>query len=122
MAFSPETYALLKAQGGGGGGSSGNGVFWVHFDGFGQPDKTPEEIASAIESGALITAVDSEGIIFDEVTNMVYDGLLVMLVLQCFNVNNNILTAGTLVFEREAPDDPGSWNFNSSKYVLTPLT
>lgn len=58
MAFSPETYALLKAQGGGGGGSSG--VLIVHQDDDTYAlDKTWQELYDAVAQGKLCLLVDS---------------------------------------------------------------
>lgn len=51
MAFSPETYALLKGQGGGGGGGS----LIVHYNGSTQlMDKTVQEIYDAMTSGTPV--------------------------------------------------------------------
>lgn len=54
MAFSPETYALLKGQGGGGGGSESS-VFVIEII-YGDEvalDKTWNEIKNAFQSGKL---------------------------------------------------------------------
>ena len=50
MAFSPETYALLKGQGGGGGG--GGSIFLIHRVNE-TLDKTWQEIYNAAKSGKL---------------------------------------------------------------------
>ena len=64
MAFSPETYALLKAQGGGGGGGGESPVLIIHstFDestGATTLDKTWNEIFSAITSDKLCVVFNS---------------------------------------------------------------
>lgn len=56
MAFSPETYALLKAQGGGGGGGGESSVFPIEqtfSDGVFTLNKTWQEINNAARSGKL---------------------------------------------------------------------
>lgn len=56
MAFSPETYALLKAQGGGGGGGGESAVLAIRsedVEGSFTLDKTWDEIFSAVSNGKI---------------------------------------------------------------------
>ena len=63
MAFSPETYALLKSQGGGGGGGSDSLVLSVNVDWNYDPPRldTPwNVIDTALKANKIVTIHDEE--------------------------------------------------------------
>ena len=73
MAFSPETYALLKGQGGGGGGSGSPEVLKITLSEDGVGDKTWKEVHDSLAAGIIpiITSSDEDGVYMQYVEDAV---------------------------------------------------
>lgn len=124
MAFSPETYALLAGQSGGGGGSGGDNLFIVNFTIAGSdpavatPDKTFDEIASALNSGKVIVGrTPHNGVIYQQV--FAVDDAGVEAILQNLDIDvDGFATVRTIKTEFNFETEEPYWEYNSAEYQL----
>lgn len=126
MAFSPETYALMKAQGGGGGGSSDSGalVVGITIDFSGDEpdvlsvDKTPAEIKAAIDNGkAVIGVVSDIGLQLSLAELLLENNTVSSIFLQglIIRINDNYIECWSVEYSIE-----DGWYVTIGEYALTP--
>lgn len=116
MAFSPETYALLKGQGGGGSGGGGScEVFPVNFtveDGeVTEVDKTVSEIQEAVNGGKLIVGL-CNGFIFYESSVDTTAGFY--LYLDSVNYDVGFIDTKRIAYS----SDEQAWFYSESEYEV----